>query len=72
MPGILLLMTFLSDPEVITTTREVFSLIDALAQIGGVLGITLTIIRFFIKDIQAILFHSHLARKAFLIDENQG
>jgi hypothetical protein len=58
-------MNYYLNPKVQTTDREIYSFTDAIAQIGGLAGAVITVIGFFIKDIQKFLFHSEVAENTF-------
>jgi hypothetical protein len=44
-------MNFWLDSKVTTTEREVFTLFDAIAQAGGMMGVIISVVSFFIADI---------------------
>jgi hypothetical protein len=63
-------LNFWLDARVQTTTREVYSIFDAIASAGGMTSVILTIVNYFISDLQKALFFRALSNELFLI--NQG
>jgi hypothetical protein len=62
-------MNYVLDPKVTTISRQAYSIFEAVAQTGGIMGVIFQIISFFIKDIQAFLFKKTLARESFMVPD---
>jgi hypothetical protein len=54
-------MNYVLDPRVSTVERQVYSMFDAVASTGGIMGVLFQIFSFLIKDIQAFLFKKNMA-----------
>jgi len=46
-----LVMNYVLDAKVTTVVRQVYSLFEAVAQTGGIMGVIFQILNYFIKDI---------------------
>ncbi len=58
------------DSKVTTVVRQSYSLFDALAQAGGLMGVIYQIFNFILKDIQAFLFQKNIIRESFVVTEH--
>jgi hypothetical protein len=55
------MFNYILDAKVETAVRQVYSIFDAIASTGGIIGVIFQLINLFIKDIQAFYFDKTLA-----------
>ncbi len=65
-------MNFYLDPKVETSERQIYGLLEAFAQIGGIMGILVTVVSYLVKDIQVFLYNRAISHDLFVIDESQS
>ncbi len=65
-----LVMNYVLDAKVTTVERQVYSIFDAIASTGGIMGVILQLFNFFIKDIQAFLYKKTMAQENFMVAQS--
>eukprot|EP00347_Sterkiella_histriomuscorum_P023350 403334981 len=67
----IMLYTIVPDENVYTTTREAYTIGDALSSTGGFMGLIFTFVSFFISRIQENLYIRSLIKSLYVIDKRQ-
>eukprot|EP00347_Sterkiella_histriomuscorum_P004038 403361982 len=67
----IVLYTIVPDENVFTTSREAYTLADALSSTGGFMGLIFTFVSFFISRIQENLYIQSLIKSLYVIDKRQ-
>jgi hypothetical protein len=65
-PEFLIMMNFYLNSKITTTDREIFSLFDAVAVLGGMISLIVGFIEFLVSDVQRFLYQAHIAKESFM------
>lgn len=66
------MFNYVLDAKVETIVRQVYSIFDAIASTGGLMGVIFQLINFFMKDIQAFFFNKTMALESFMVHEEES
>ncbi|CDW88997.1 UNKNOWN [Stylonychia lemnae] len=61
----------LLDDVILTTKIERYTLLDALTNTGGLIGILTIIVKIFVQKIQELIFYQSMVRDLFFVQEDQ-
>jgi hypothetical protein len=65
-PDFLIMMNFYLNSKITTTDREIFSVLDAVAVLGGMISLIWGLMEFLVADVQRFLYQAHIANDSFM------